>query len=1600
MLAYKPTKTAEDLSYPVLDWERLTRASHILTGSQAPLSPSTPKEVLLSLAAIWKAADLNQKTSKDDLTKKACKFVKSLETLQKNHFRSLQLPFRIRGTNQLRALTTNGFNPSTQEIRIGLNLLQKSIQKAEKTGALIVEIPCDNAALERQLSALPFSNASEFSRSPALIFQDELLQRPETKRIWAGDYSHMANFKAKKLNSSPEEQLLNLGDKFTGNKVTLAKNLKVEKVTIVPQSYLRGTINISSASCAALSTSIREQKADKTSLEYAAHVPEFVSPNGTITPAAPINVAQVSLSFPKIQAKIKENAADDTLPGEGAISDGYLRLYASQNYGCNGRQFVKALPNICEALTKELSSAALKWEGETALKAEKLQTVLSWLEANSEKLNPSNPRDLQALPPAHTLIRLLETPTAKKTRIEQFHYDTLFTNKKTLALPVEEDQEPIFTSLTAELTKSNPSLLAELLTLRAYSKANPLQIKNFLREYTLVALTHTQSPKSKLDLGKNDTISEATEILGSANNSLLAPYTHALIPDSEKPSNKEKFKPKKTLIDASGPEWRNALILKEIEKELVQNPTRDAILETAQIENVAEKKRWVCENIYNSAFDVQEPILTLRTPSFTPHLEADFEIQKEERNQEEFESKSERLLGTSEEEGGTSYADEFNLEKWVVDNTMTQLTLPNDSYLIHRMTQYGGVLKAPLTNAEKYDPEVSLSTIRLSAPTKKSEQIKTPSEKTILELSDFFDSETGTLPPDFLKGKAYRESDPKIRKGLENLEKFGAMVKTWQLPHATYSPIEQAAQQWISDLKTNTTNADLKIKSLDELDDLTCKLILSTGFGPNNMEKTPDWMERPSISSTLPLQLLCGVPQKSLLTDLHTDSTKLWDTVVRWTNAAAGFQSPIEYNEEKQLITLFKTDERDLINHAIRLELLNKPDFLTDYLQKNNIDLKNLPEEIKPFKDILLPVKNCPNTLPLFGEETPLLEILTHLEHKGVKLPSPNATHIESAPLNALTQFLNNLRASIDQITTPDYPPNQKAQVVISTNLTNNEKELQEILGDDFNQKNLNSTAILERLLTHNPNSLEISTESEVYHFKKGSGTTWAPTPQNTDSRNIDSIWDLLNETSALLTKPLSPEIAALSKKCAAHNRINNLPQLVSNLTALPPQIQELEKELLAPILLTAKQVIAAQKNAQNALQKLADWTAIELPSEDGQWKDKSHTSQILDSLQAQKDLEGAKHAVYQIVGAFESKATTPPTLQIGTPSFYAESLLEKGRVTTSLSITADIQSSLKKLEEVAGAELTSHLDDLTDKLNQIIRFGESAPCQTFFKSHSPCLQIIRDRTSLAHYTPHIQTLAKTWISENNTRDKSDRINDWDPKLFPNHDPKLKVKQEPNALLVNRLWAKSWFEAPSTLERIQSRVRLGTWIKTNNNQDNSLDQIRTNAAFLEFCELTSRSYVTQAIVTSSLTEKQATDLQEASNHFAADLTEMGVSHSANLPTKLHAALALHYTSKRKYTDYRQKDQWVTKLLGHDSLPSTQTPHSSKPEPHPTALLTVSLAELDSASAVQSPYSASTPKFQESSDVILAGAQKAAGLIISKPIEFKKKKTLNKSPNLH
>ena len=345
------------------DNRSILQAANILLGksdTDALLKKKGPKGSLLLLGALDDEAERVRRNPERPLPEDA--HPKNAETqkvlaeeilqwrqLHLNGTQEIQLPYRLRGENQRRALFENRVTMTKSEegtnaqVQICLAELKQTIEAAEKTGSCVVKV---NLALEDA----EFLRASVGDAKVGLFFQDELSERPETKRAWLGNVARRCEEKAKAEGTLPGDELGKIAATFSGKRVALAKGGAIKRAEITATEGTQATV-------------------------------------------------EIEVELPEISKLIEEKPDG----GIGAITDGSLRLHAGIAHGCNGRDFVASAPEIVAALWKNAEEATAVWLGKETPTRENVAEFLNEYAATAltmrTRLRPKN-----RLEPAKTRV--------------------------------------------------------------------------------------------------------------------------------------------------------------------------------------------------------------------------------------------------------------------------------------------------------------------------------------------------------------------------------------------------------------------------------------------------------------------------------------------------------------------------------------------------------------------------------------------------------------------------------------------------------------------------------------------------------------------------------------------------------------------------------------------------------------------------------------------------------------------------------------------------------------------------------------------------------------------------------------------------------------------------------------------------------------------------------------------------------------------------------------------------------------------------------------------------------------------------------------------
>ena len=1355
------------------DFRSLTRCANLLLGKAKTdefLKDSSPKGFLLLVGALELEAqevrkdpkrampsDLPFKHTGDaaaELRWQAAQEIQHWRTLSTAGSLALNLSYRIRGANQFSAAFENevtvlksGQNPLLQ-LRVGLSDLKPTIEAAEKTGSAKIRITLDSDKADFTKNALGTHPIN-------LTLQDELAERPENRRIWIGNIASRCEIQAKENGKLPADEAKSFTAPFSGKTLTLAKGCK------------------------------------------AANVSEIKKENGKTT-------LEIELTFPEILQTLENNPKEDA--AKGAITDQALRFHCANSYGCNGRDFVAATPEITRALGTNLRAATATWF-----------------------------------------------------------------NKE---IPTQED------------------------------------IQKFLTEYSTLAMTLRKRPKARTRLEPaRSTIKSPTELTPSR------PENPEHVYGGEISGQADANGFSKSCSSSAGPEWLDTIV----EKELANSFDTDAgktyskNLETLfQIEDVARKQRLIEANFLRATPEILDggpQHILLESPFLTPELEEEFQLKKEQADQDLFDSKSE---APKDEETGHNIA-ELDKREWLLEHGTLKLQLPNDPALLHRLTRYQNrrsSLGVQATRAERFDPEISM-------PTR--EFWKTPGK------------ETGAITlADCLTEPAYKAIQELERNGDEAAIREIAGIKTlleqWQSSMRKISPIgknpfEARLWRWLEALAKGDEHA--KCSSLQELSTLLGPSLSTCGKIPFENDRTPDHFQMPVRSNSLPLKLLCGTGQDELL-EVHKDHAKLWDTVMRWQNADA-LNEEESTKKETHLLSLLETslaseNPNAITEHAITMELSQIPDYRDAYLKRIGLPdgLRSLPKELNAYGDILLPLNTSPDTTIVKGEETPMEELLTHLSDDGVKIAlSPEEEQeVAKAPETALETWRRKCITSLQQLDKTDLASGEPAAITLAINLepenpTGESDPFEDAIAtlhEALPQSDGDLTMIAKVLLTHAPKNLTVNLLNETLTARRGSAGIWTTTATTTATSPaaLSALHKIQEAEDAIAGKLDSPEareaISSAAKAAHQTRMIHNVEIIPSALHSLPEHLKNQPNisELCQPLEMLAVQVSEAKKAEKRGKTLLAEWVENTPSEKDGVW---GWEEEIILNPQ------GAVEMLCDAITGGDQSPTSDTEPKYFVRRLFSENekreagkrLASEGKQAAAFYLQETLNQNMDGVKTQAGQNFPELITALRTEIQGLLEKSHTPEVVGFFTKNPAIKQLLEDKTKYRYLEAKLRetvkelgkTKGKTTMGKTVTYDQIGR------DILPGNGSRenLQVKIDPTGTQVqtNKLWAAAWLKSPLGAQNVQKRTNLANWIKSTEAKP------KTAIAFLEFCRHRLLPEVANAIATDSLSTQEKQNVKDALKKFTGCLKEMGIDpDSASLSTQLHGALALNQYANNRF----------------------------------------------------------------------------------------------------
>lgn len=1048
-------------------------------------------------------------------------------------------------------------------------------------------------------------------------------------------------------------------------------------------------------------------------------------------------------------------------------------------------------------------------------------------------------------------------------------------------------------------------------------KENPSEadVKTFLEDYSGTTLTMRTRlrPKNKLEPAKSK-VSEIGDILPGAPSSPEYVYGLELLRDVE-PGGA-------SCPAAAGPEWADALAKKELESTWENEPATtyaNFLKEKFGLENSVEKSMLIHANFLGEGLGNVGPLdggqKTVKLESFylTASMEEEFQKEKEERDQEIFDSKAE----TAMDEASGAKKEEMVKSEWMEAKGTIILSLDADGAILHRLKRYNNRrtgLGVSRTKAEWLDPEISMP--RRSAVRWEGKQLR---------LQDFL-TDKGLEELEVLKktGGDWEQNEIADIEGL---------IADWQsslrrLDMVGKNPIENKIRAWMNDVADG--KADAKCGSINELLTIFGPSVRAAGKVPYEKEKTPENLQMPVRSNPIPLMLLCGTGYNALET-VKDNPADLWDMTMRWQCAARLQEDPLpeRTNERLDMLEAALADGTSggMIAHAMAMELAERPDTTRAYLEEIGLDngVASLPPNLAEFGDLIHPIKASPRTAIFKQEETSLDDLAESLAAEKIDTAptEAEAKEINGAVDQALAQWRNSLTTVIGNIEKAESPTGQDVSVSIilapEEGPANAEKDAFEtaldVLHTTMPQSRGDVSAIAEALLTHCPKTLRIETGTGETVLRRGSGGTWIP-ESGPDEASL-KVADRVNEIEAAMSKKADdPSVDEETWKAIGNAAVRSHgARIVSNVDKIAPALRSLPEivskrhsvaEIVEPLKLIAEQVDSAVKAKALAHTILADWNTNEDQSSVWGWGEEmtldamgliEFTCQKImgETTTGQEESKQRNYYAAKLIGEKDKLEA-------------AEILGREGKQAAGAFLEEVVERNMGAIHASASANLPGLLNSLRETLSEMVARSYSPEIVAEIKE-GPIGTMIEDRRHYEILEGKIRKqagdLAKTKgavrMGNETTYEQVGR--DIIPGHGPNEPVMIEIDQTGTKVQTNKVWAKGWLKTPHGARNVQKRINTLSWLK-------SLDlPAKTGLAFMAFCRGRMLHGVTSAIENGDMSASEQKTVKAALEKFTKALGSLGINtQKHSLRTQMLGAAGLHQYSTARFA---RRNPWST-----------------------------------------------------------------------------------------
>jgi len=1422
MLKYgTPNERKTNLNF---DIKTMARASGLLLGknkTEEYLKFKTTKELLRWIGELEEAAliiqknrnaefpkDLQSKSSKESLENERRELVSSILSLRNLYnieSSELESLIRIRSKNQYEAINKSSVESIKNKegatevtIRVAQKDLTSFVNEGERTGysKLTIEVPEDEEDYIK----------GQLKKGDVLfLFRDELTQRPEPKRIAQGNKLRGILRDARSSKKTPKDIAKEQGATFTGNAIQLSRNSKI--------------------------TDISEKKRE----------------NGVVT-------LEISALLPEVREAINKDPKGEA--GRGAITDRQLKQHCSNEYGCNGRDFLGASKMIVESLNKNLLQATKQWfskdqitEKDTEQFLEEYYTLTICLDQNLDSLNN--------LEDARTIVKSTDELVPSKSlggmgreKDPETAYALNAIGQQVLNMPASASivagqewlknlkERKKSQSVESPQAKEYNAFLEKTFAINDVSKKIGLIEENFYR------IPNDISQEKSLDGGpaqiqmvahqlSNELIEKYEETKEKQENEIFDSKSEELkdyegvqrivVDDKEIGATRTVNSPakKKEILDKAEFIRRQKKISLslpyrgEVLRRLTKYPYRSSGLDFERSEaekfdneiSLSPKPRKATPKMPNGGMIRIEDCLS-------PEGLEDLKIKS---NQEEFLGEIARIKDTLEAwqtnkliSPSNKNPIDRNVYRWLVSLTSGQTNEKANS-----LEELSRVMNSSVANAGRVPYESERSPDRFATPLRSS-----PVPLMLLCGVGF----------DRLANIKNGEVDLKVEgTDIEDPAKAYDLTLRWTNAENLHRmPLKDVGEAYIEDLEAAVASGDemkliehaasIELSSLPDFKTSYLESIGTTECLVEIDEENKQYKDLVQPLSSSPLMMVVGgeeMPISEMISFLEKEGIKIDLT-----------------ETEKEKIEL---------SPEITLDLWRKD------LQKtvSKIDEFFAPVSKEVFLDVFMPEEGTEET-----EEDPFLK--------------------------AISELHENIPQSADQL-----------------------------------------KSVVVALLAHNPQKLTLSTQEEKIILTKGSDNKWTSKGKDQKSQKAT---ELVNQAQSLiLSKEKAPEDHLLLQECEKEAGkiilFENIGKLGPAIQSLPQSIvgRSNIRELRESLSILTKQLERAKASSQYG-HKILSEMEDETPNAENPW---GHSQTILNPRGTIDFICGK---IAQEEGpAYDSDGNKLPQEKTSTyfsrqlisqdNKEQAVNLLKtSGLKTAALYLKEELEKNKEAILQQASQSLPDMVKEIRGALTSLIEHSHTEKAKEVLSESNPIAKIIKDKYRGRLLEKKINDNIELLRAESKeSRNLIDKL--ISPRALRN---KVSIKVNDSAIITDKLWAKSWLSSKSGLESVSKRVNTAQWVK----DMSSTAKARTAIAFLEFCHHRGLGAVPEAISKGNLTKEEKEVINESVVKFQVALEKIGIdTKKSSLKTQLLGGVSLNSIAAGNRVSKVWSKDWEAPLKG-------------------------------------------------------------------------------------